>query len=396
MSTLAFVQPFGIQSEGGGARILRALLETSHPSYLSIRTHPRVPAGSDPHEVCLPVRPSLGPIEGTRFCPPIGYVEYLLYPRFKRRLADVCVAHDVQLLHAIPHGVEFWYAYEVARELEIPYVLNVHDHLTYNMPGFPYMEWILEKLGTAWRGADQRFVISEAMGNAYCQMYGTVPFTTVTDGLETVAPAPLRRSRDAIHMYFMGALHLSYQPNFDALLGGLDKVAERAPDRTVTLTSRGSALNVHSSIPVTNLPWASEAEVAGDLEVVNWLYFPLPFDEEHDDFVRYSLSTKLVTYLGSGLPILYHGPAHSAAAQLLTQHDAAVQVHTPDAEAIADVLLHPPDLEAIVENALGLAHRQFRIDAQKRRFWDGIAHALSPASSGRDPVPSPLSSPVPQ
>ena len=25
-------------------------------------------------------------------------------------------------------------------------------------------------------------------------------------------------------------------------------------------------------------------------------------------FVRFSLSTKLVTYLGSGLPIIYHGP----------------------------------------------------------------------------------------
>lgn len=395
MSTIGFVQPFGFQGEGGGARILRALLETSHPSYLSIRTHPRVPERSAPHEVCLPVRPYLGPIEGTRFCPPFGYGEYLLYPRFKRRLADVCVAHDVQLLHAIPHGVEFWYAYEVARELGIPYVLNVHDHLTYNMPGFPYMEWILEKLGAAWRGADQRFVISEAMGDAYCQMYGRVPFTTVTDGLETIAPAPLRRSRDAIHMYFMGALHLSYQPNFDALLRGLDNVAERAPDRTVTLTSRGSALNGHSSIPVTNLPWASEAEVAGDLDDINWLYFPLPFDAEHDDFVRYSLSTKLVTYLGSGLPILYHGPAHSAAARLLDKHNAAIQVHTSAAEAITDALLSPTDVDAVVENALALARRQFPLGEQQRRFWSGIAQALDSTSSGRASVHS-SSSPVPE
>jgi hypothetical protein len=323
------------------------------------------------------MRPSLGRIERTRFSPSLARWEYLFYPRFRQRLIALCREHDISVLHAIPHGVEFWLAYQVARELDIPYVLNVHDHLTYNMPGFPYMDWVLERLERVWCGADQRFVISDSMGEAYCDMFGDAPYTTVTDGLTDVAADPLPRPLSHYDVYFMGALHLSYHPNLNALLAGLSQL--HAEGQSVTFTSRGSAVDAQPAFPVTNLPWASEAEVARDFEKVSWLYFPLPFDPAHDDFVRYSLSTKLVTYLGVGLPILYHGPAHAAAARLLNRCDAAVQVHTLEPEAIAAALTSSSDLNSTVNNALGLARDHFQIEDQRRRFWDKIA-TLTPLS----------------
>ena len=58
------------------------------------------------------------------------------------------------------------------------------------------------------------------------------------------------------------------------------------------------------------LPFAKETELERDLSEADLLYLPLPSDAAHAPLVRFSLST-LVTYLGSGVPIFYHGPTRS-------------------------------------------------------------------------------------
>ena len=70
--------------------------------------------------------------------------------------------------------------FEVARELDLPYVLNVHDDLEYNIGQRSYYDAAVEGLGIVWREAEQRFVISKAMGHAYTQRFGTAPFEVVT------------------------------------------------------------------------------------------------------------------------------------------------------------------------------------------------------------------------
>ena len=71
-SMIAFIQPMGFHSTGGGARILRALIENESPpipleNLLSIVTTlaPPPPTAVLP-EVHLPLRPHFGRIESTR------------------------------------------------------------------------------------------------------------------------------------------------------------------------------------------------------------------------------------------------------------------------------------------------------------------------------------------
>ena len=51
------------------------------------------------------------------------------------------------------------------------------------------------------------------------------------------------------------------------------------------------------------LPFGSEADVEADMSQATLLYMPLPFAAEDECFVRFSLSTKMISYLGSGRPI---------------------------------------------------------------------------------------------
>jgi hypothetical protein len=115
------------------------------------------------------------------------------------------------------------------------------------------------------------------------------------------------------------------------------------------------------------------------MQQADLLYMPIPFGEEHANFARYSLSTKMITYAGSGVPILYHGPTTSAAYDLLNQHRAAVSITTLDPEEIARafVTMSVRQRTDAAANALVLAEREFMLDDQAQKFWGTIASCLT-------------------
>ena len=71
-------------------------------------------------------------------------------------------------------------------------------------------------------------------------------------------------------------------------------------------------------------------QIERDLENADLLYMPIPFGKEHENFARYSVSTKMVTYAGTGIPILYHGPTNSAAFGILGGNKAAISAAMED------------------------------------------------------------------
>lgn len=370
----AFVQPFGLSSPAGGPRILRSLLrDTRHP-FVSISTSPVIqPPTTIGQEIHLPVRPSFGRLEQSRVGKVLGTVLPLYAPLFKKRLTQNFQDLGVKAVHSIPHGLEFSYVLEVAQQLGLPYYLNVHDELDYNLKGHVELPEANRQLAKAWQQADGRIVISDAMGRAYCERFGNQKYTVVTDGIEQLPMAPKVIPSKSLRVYFMGSVHLSYQENFRNLVLGLDQFSKEYPDWTVSFTIRGHLpFSLPSvNIPIEYLPWATEAEVAKDFDRIDLLYLPLPFGESYQSFSRYSLSTKMVTYLGSGVPILYHTPADSAAAQLLSQANAGIALTSLNPDLISQALYDPDrSLEAVVENAFSLAKSQFMLSDVQARFWN--------------------------
>ncbi|SHL06122.1 hypothetical protein [Rhodothermus profundi] len=370
---IAFVQPFGLRDSSGGGRILRALLEKAPVPFLSICTGVRPPAPPPfGREVHLPPRPYFGRLEGTRFARYLRWIAEWRQPAFERALEQTILEAGATAIHAIPHGIDFWLAFRIAERHGLPYFLNVHDDMRYNLATHPRLDFLMDRLAYVWQRATGRIVISEAMGEAYSRWFGRLPYEVITDGLPEELPEGARpRPANRAVVYFMGALHLSYHPNFRVLVEAIDRLQIRRPDWQVAFVTRGSRTPTRPKrVPVEELPYAPEAEVMRDLERVDVLYLPLPFGEQYRWFTRYSLSTKLVTYLGSGLPILYHGPADAAAAQLLARYNAAIQVHALDADALSRGIERAlEEREQCVAGALRLARERFRLSDQRARFW---------------------------
>jgi hypothetical protein len=271
--------------------------------------------------------------------------------------------------------MDFWYAYQVARAMKIPYYLSVHDDLAYALQGKPELNAGLTALREVWQEAAHRFVISDGMGKEYCRRYGKAEYDVVTDGLENVPVRVRRHPRSSLRVYFMGLVHRSYAANLRVLLNALEMLQSRQPQLNISITCRCGSLpkDLSARFPVRVLPFGTEQDILRDLDDSDLLYLPLPFDSEYDLFVKYSLSTKMITYLGSGLPIFYHGPADAAAGRLLASHDAACMSCSLDPEQVADHLLQVPDAaESVVSRAAMLASDEFLLDHQRDRFIRGL------------------------
>jgi hypothetical protein len=333
------------------------------------------PTGSTSYrEWWCPARPRLGAAERTRFSKALDPLEWPLKSRLRTRIEAICRETRADVLHAVAHGTDFSAAREAARRCRLPFVLSAHDDLRYALRGRPDRALALRTLGSAWRDADARIVISDELGDEYNRRYGHRSYAVVTDGLSDGDIASRPNPVSGLRVYFAGLFHLAYGENLRALLLALESMTGSSPTNVTFRSGALPGVDTHSTVPVTVLPFGSERDVASDLNDADLLYLPMPFQSAHSDFVHFSLSTKLVTYLGSGRPILYHGPPYGAAFRLLQSNEAAIMLTSlrPDVlqgqlEAALSSSLH------ITENALRLARSRFRIGDQRDRFWSSVA-----------------------
>jgi glycosyltransferase involved in cell wall biosynthesis len=379
---ILFVQPFSLGfSGGGGARILRALLERAPVAWQSVCCSPQRPKPW-PNEAHLPSRPSWGKIERSRLAMFPKMTMSIFAPRFRRRLKEFCRRSNAGAIHAVPHsGIDFAHAHAVARELSLPFFISVHDDLTYTAAHELSPAVHQPAMRDAWLEADARFVISDALGREYSRRYGGREYQVVTDGLANLNPPRSNSHPGGLRIYFMGLFHLGYEPTFRSLLEGLRIFEHRHPGIVTSVTCRCAHIRPHvwkDIKEVKILPYADEPQIQRDMENTDFLYMPMPFGSDHENFARYSVSTKMVTYIGSGLPILYHGPTTSAAYDLLHRHKAAIFLTSLDPGNIASSLadISETERQEVVANALTLARREFMLSDQTQKFWGTISRCL--------------------
>lgn len=380
---ILFVQPFSLGSAGGGARILRVLLRNAPADWHSVCSFPARPK-SWPNETHLPSRPSWGKIETSRLAMFPKMTTSIFAPDFRRRLKAFCQKRNVRAIHTIPHsGIDFAHAQAVARDLSLPFFISLHDDLAYTAADSGARPEVCERaMQDAWLNSSARFVISEPLGREYSRRYGARDYQVVTDGLSELITHNRNPPLDRLRIYFMGLFHMSYERNVRALLDGIAIFQRQQPAATVELICRCEYIRPHvlkGAERVKVLPFASEAQIESDLARVDLLYMPIPFGPEHENFARYSVSTKMVSYAGSGVPILYHGPKASAAFDLLDRHRAAIFFTTLDPSEIARLLGEITETKRTeaAANALELARNEFMLSDQTRKFWGTISRLLA-------------------
>jgi len=383
---IAFTHPFGLQSPTGGSRIMRALLQNPPDRFVSICTASEAPPDTTlGEEIHVPLRPDFGRIERTRFAGCADALASLYARRFARRLEEVCRECGAKAIHSIAHGgMDFYSAFLVAKKLGIPFFLQVHDDFIFSARGIRSEAAAHDALRQAWQNADDRFVICRPLGEEYCRRYGTQDYQIITDGVQRIAETARQRTGRDLQIYFMGLFHLDYEPNLKVLLAAVAQLQNEYTGGKLSVVLRCGGVRPRLIKSYENfveiLPFASEAEVQSDMERADLLYLPLPFGKKYELFVRYSLSTKMVTYVASGIPILYHGPPDAAVHNLLKAHEAALLCTEPTPDVLAEMLRVYINNKQMgtdsARNALELARRSFNLSEIREKFWGAIGRSL--------------------
>ena len=384
---IIFTQPFGLCSPNGGARIMRALLQESAFRFVSVATSPeRPPPTNIGRELHVPLRPSFGRIDRTRLAKLAIAVSPLFASHFSRKLEAVCRQNGAFAIHSIAHGgLDFYTGFRVAKKLNVPFFLQVHDDFIFSARGVRNQAAAHSALAEAWKEAAERFVICRALGQEYCRRYGERDYVVITDGSQNIAAAPRPRLAGNLNVYFMGLFHLEYEPNLKLLVSALADLQKEGHGDRVSITLRCGGIRPQSVAGcesfVRVLPFASEAAIESEIRQADLLYLPLPFESKYELFVRFSLSTKLVTYLASGVPILYHGPPEAAVYDLLRAHNAALLCTRPGLQDLLGILreyIRDPAIGMdLARNALDLAASDFMLKEIRLKFWESIAKKVA-------------------
>jgi hypothetical protein len=369
-----------VNGPAGGPKLLRGLLEAEHPPVLSIYTGlDEVAPLPGVEEIYLPRRPEMGRIDRSRFHSKMGVFDRIFRSRFKRRLRQIFTERGVKCVHVIPHAYDVVAVQRVASEMHLPSFITVHDDIESTVDGHPFKNEAVAATAELWRTAKAAFAISGEIGREYCRRYGEREFAVVTDGLKSIPDAPKQWDRRSFQVYFMGLFNVSYQSNFRAVLDALRMVRDERPDWNISVTSRSGYIHCPlrpDDVPVKVVQFSKDVrEAERDMLTADLLYQPMTFDIAA--FGKFSMSTKMVSYLGSGIPILYHGPEFAAACKLLADHNAAICCTSLDPQVIARQLIDAmPEGETIASNALVFARSQFMLADQQRRFWRPIQEAM--------------------
>ncbi len=361
--------PFSLYSTGGGSRILRRFYE-----------------GHEAEVTCLVLQESIASIKN-------GAIEQVVVSQFplhrswyRSRLRPITMwlrniafkpltikkikaaenKIDYDIIHVVDHGALSSVLSDQIVKKNKELWASFHDYFSTSGSTF-------DNAKRLWSIATRRFVISEEMGVKYCELFGKATFEIFTDGVykhEISRPLKPLEKNEVNSVYFAGLLHLDYLPLFRVLADSLDLLISEGYKIELILrgTQKVSFLNNRSFKTIYKPVSLNVDELKAELDTASILYLPIKFTDPL--FHLYSLSTKMVGYLGAAGTILYHGPNDSAAAKVLINGNAAICCYTFEkndlCKRIRDLIKSSKEVSV---NAKVLAEEKFDLMKMKDLFW---------------------------
>jgi len=365
MTKILSFQYNSVYQHGGAGRVLRRLFEGREHQVTSmfLKTHPGTDRTGLIKEVAVPVFPLQRPWMRWRLRNlAIWLREVFFLERIVRDVRKAASSLDFEVIHTVNHGPYCTIFCDEAFSAT-PLWVSFHDHFSTCST--------FEDTSKLWNRSVRRLMISREMGIEYQRLFGDKPFELITDGVATdEISAPKTTAGSPLTVYFAGLLHLEYIPLFATLADALESLS--ADGTAVKLVLRGTQkldfLNNRSFEVDYRQDFVTDAQVKAELDAADILYLPIKFNVP--DFYLYSLSTKLISYLGGAGTILYHGPGDAAACNLIREYNAGATATSLDKTELKEKILEIIKGEnTFSANAKKLASGQFDLKTIKDRFW---------------------------
>jgi hypothetical protein len=286
----------------------------------------------------------------------------VLLKKAQKKIDDIISTNSYDIIHIVNHGILSAYPCQEKYLKGKKLWASFHDYYSESSS--------FEDTKKLWQQAHRRMVISNELGMKYAEEFGNKDFEIITDGLlENEISEPGSKNKNTITIYFGGLLHYHYIPLFKVMEDALNTIAKQGIK--INFILRGVSFTIFKNnlfdVEYRN-DFVPDEVIQAELNEADILYLPIKFNKPQ--FYLYSLSTKMIGYLGAPGKILYHGPEESAAYKLLNEAQAAIcctSLEINEIENAVKILIE--NAAQVSSNAKQLVCSNFRLEDIQKKFW---------------------------
>jgi hypothetical protein len=254
-----------------------------------------------------------------------------------------------------------------------------------NKTGMPAVVWLMDNyysndsslalLKQLWHRARRRFVISEAMQEYFCGIYG-VECEVLNNSVPVPSYSPpTQHWKSPLRMVYAGAVHGYYVEVLSAALKelkGLDIELDIFSHEKVPADfSNGNYLAYHHQTPVAS------NELVQQLRHYDVLLLLSSFKPEHRRLAETSLGSKIADYLLAGRGILAFGPDYAENIRYAQRYSFAEVVTSSEQlrTTVLALINNPERLRALGERAYEIGRKRHNRAANAARLWDALTQS---------------------
>jgi glycosyltransferase involved in cell wall biosynthesis len=176
---------------------------------------------------------------------------------------------------------------------------------------------------------------SHPMANNYRDRFRVKAIPVISSYARTMACSPAAAPLPGASITIGMAGQFYAADEWLRLLAALEAINWSVGGRRVSIVAMGPAHPPGMPAShVTFLGWKPQTEAVRLLNGCDFLYCPYPFDPAMEEVARHSFPSKLVLYLAAGRPVIFHGPAYSAAARYIADRGCGILATILSAEGI--------------------------------------------------------------
>lgn len=175
------------------------------------------------------------------------------------------------------------------------------------------------------------------MSKEYNHKYGveTIPFLPSLPAEMALKSSTKPHDRKEYTIALAGQIYAKEEWN--ALISALDQVNWRINNRSVEINLLGH-FKIDNKPGINFLGWQSQTNTIKLLSEADLLYCPYWFDPTYEKETRLSFPSKLTTYLASGRPVFFHGPAYASVSKFIISTESGYTCHSLEPNIIIDSL----------------------------------------------------------
>ena len=139
----------------------------------------------------------------------------------------------------------------------------------------------------------------------------------------------------------------------------------------ITPLKSAAGIVFHGSVPASNVPKIMESSVA--------VIHTEAFDNETQNLVRFSVSTKIAESLLYGPCLIAYGPEGIASIDYLKENNAAYVITRPEdlESGLTEILTNAALREQIIKNARALAERNHNADVNPKKVREWLENIVN-------------------